>query len=374
MAEDRKRRWDEPGSDSPAAPTTPSNDAAAAAAAIAAKIAASLRPGVLGTELVRREQEEGFIKDIDINDLRNRYVLTKGSTQKQIAEETGSSIVTKGVWVPDRTKLQPGETPLYLHIVAPSQVILDKAVERVNELINQELGPLLDERTIIARNRALGLPPPANAGPGPRPKWPEEKLFIGLDSLRNFNVRAKTVGPGGMFVKYIQAETGARVQIKGIGSGFMEQDTGRESEDPMHINIAAPTDDQVQRAKGLAEDLLAVLRVEYVKARDGTHNGGSAGVYQPGYGTYAPASQDAYAGYYGQNGTPGAAGSATPAGGDASQAGAAPAGGIPQQGTEAWQQYAAYWAAYGYDVNDPQFQAWQASQYGQQGAGQTPAS
>ena len=105
----------------------------------------------------------------------------------------------------------------------------------------------------------MGLPPPAGAAPGGRPKWPEEKLYIGLDSLRNFNVRAKTVGPGvselpdfsvhpsaykrltlakGMFVKYIQAETGARVQIKGLGSGFMEQDTGRESEEPMHINVA----------------------------------------------------------------------------------------------------------------------------------------
>jgi hypothetical protein len=41
-----------------------------------------------------------------------------------------------------------------------------------------------------------------------------------------------------MFVKYIQAETGARVQIKGLGSGFMEADTGREAEEPMHINIA----------------------------------------------------------------------------------------------------------------------------------------
>jgi hypothetical protein len=60
----------------------------------------------------------------------------------------------------------------------------------------------------------------------------------------------------------------------------------------------------------LAEDLLSVLRIEYGKARDGTHNGGQAGVYQPGYGTYAPqqqqqqqqqqpAGQDAYAAYYG---------------------------------------------------------------------------
>lgn len=38
-------------------------------------------------------------------------------------------------------------------------------------------------------------------------KWPEEKIAIGLDTLRNFNVRAKIVGPGGIFVKYIQAET-----------------------------------------------------------------------------------------------------------------------------------------------------------------------
>lgn len=40
-----------------------------------------------------------------------------------------------------------------------------------------------------------------------------------------------------MFVKFIQAETGARVQIKGRGSGFMESDTGQESNDPMHISI-----------------------------------------------------------------------------------------------------------------------------------------
>ena len=78
--------------------------------------------------------------------------------------------------------------------------------------------------------------------------------------MRNFNVRAKVVGPGvsaaafmgelmlvadpdgsidlqGMFVKYIQAETGTRVQIKGLGSGFIENDTGREAEEPMHVYI-----------------------------------------------------------------------------------------------------------------------------------------
>ena len=80
--------------------------------------------------------------------------------------------------------------------MAKSQIVLDAAVAKVNELINQELGPLIDDRTLIARNRALGLPPPPGVAPPGRQKWPEDKLFVGLDSLRNFNVRAKTVGPG----------------------------------------------------------------------------------------------------------------------------------------------------------------------------------
>ncbi|KAK1921624.1 hypothetical protein DB88DRAFT_498613 [Papiliotrema laurentii] len=379
MSEDRKSRWDAP-SDAPAASTSSStpaqkpDEAAAAAAAIAAKITASMRgpSGAMGNELIRlMPGEEGYTKDIPINDLKNRYVLTKGSTQKQISEETGTSVTTKGVWVPDASRLGPGEVPLYIHIVAKTQAALDAASAKVQELIDQELGPLIDTRTLIARNRALGLPMPAGVDAQGRVKWPEAKLPIGLDSLRNFNVRAKTVGPGGMFVKYIQAETGARVQIKGLGSGFMEADTGRESEEPMHINVAAPTQDQVERAKALAEDLLQVLRIEYEKARNGGNAGGQAGVYQAGYGTYAPAAggADPYAAYYG-NGTPGQQGSATPDAGaaaGASAGGAPPAGQIPQQGTEAWQQYAAYWAAYGYDVNDPQFQAWQQSQLQQGG-------
>ncbi|WVW78397.1 hypothetical protein I302_100351 [Kwoniella bestiolae CBS 10118] len=382
MAEDRKSRWDDPSASSSTPPAgNDASDAAARAAAIAAKIAASLRPGVQGNELMKQEKkDEGdFVKDIEVNDLRNRYVLTKGSTQKQIEEETGASVVTKGVWVPDRTKMPPGEAPLYLHIVATSQSILDAAVSKVQDLIDQELGPLIDQRTLVARNRALGLPPPPEALPSGRQKWPEEKMYIGLESMRNFNVRAKTVGPGGMFVKYIQAETGARVQIKGQGSGFMENDTGRESDDPMHINIAAPTQEQIDRAKTLCNDLLEVLRQEWSKARDAMNNQqqhhsghGQGGYQQQGYGGYQATSggqaqgQDAYAAYYaqqnGQNGTPSSQPAATPAA-------AGTGGATPAEGTDAWAQYAAYWAAYGYDVNDPQFQAWQATQYGQQGQG-----
>jgi len=83
-----KRKWDQPGpseeNSAPASKVAKTDDAksaseaAAAATAIAAKIAAQLASGALGGD--GKEHEE-FTQDIDINDVRNRYLLTRGSTQ-----------------------------------------------------------------------------------------------------------------------------------------------------------------------------------------------------------------------------------------------------------------------------------------------------
>ena len=136
-------------------------------------------------------------------------------------------------------------------------MLLDRRPQ-IQVLIDQDLGALVEDRSQWARNRErFGQGPPgtgANAaapggqpgGPvdngfgqrGERRKWPEVKLPIEVETIRNFNVRAKVVGPGGLFVKHIQNETGTRVQIKGIGSGFYEQETGREANEPMHISIS----------------------------------------------------------------------------------------------------------------------------------------
>jgi hypothetical protein len=95
---DRKRKWDEPApaSQSPStataagsgSPATKPDAATSAAAAIAAKIAASINgpAGAKGHELMRlMPGEDGYVRDIPINDLKNRYVLTKGSTQKEVS-------------------------------------------------------------------------------------------------------------------------------------------------------------------------------------------------------------------------------------------------------------------------------------------------
>lgn len=93
-----------------------------------------------------------------------RYLLTKGSTQAQVRllpclppdarrrtpspavvltpsrlhhplhqllADTGASVVTKGTWLPDKSKATAADPPLYLHVVAHTKEILDKALAEV---------------------------------------------------------------------------------------------------------------------------------------------------------------------------------------------------------------------------------------------------
>jgi hypothetical protein len=108
-------------------------------------------------------------------------------------------VSTKGVWYPDRTKATEKDPPLYLHIAATTLEILNKAIEKVNELIAIDLGPLVEDKKDRMREKVrmclfsiLDFP---YADAHSQRKWPEEKIPVGLETIRNFNVRAKVVGP-----------------------------------------------------------------------------------------------------------------------------------------------------------------------------------
>ena len=100
--------------------------------------------------------------------------------------------------------------------------------------MKQELPNLIDER----RFRRREPEPQVERDSLGRRKWPEERIPIDLEPIPGFNLRAQVVGQGGSYVKYIQQETRCRVQIKGRGSGFMEHDTGRESDEEMYLHVA----------------------------------------------------------------------------------------------------------------------------------------
>ncbi|KHO02013.1 KH domain protein [Metarhizium album ARSEF 1941] len=312
-------------------------DAAAAAAAAAARINASLqaRKGIQHVDVppiqsantadgqsgqakphsVSKEMytaDGDYIQDIEVNDLRNRYLVTKSSTQKKIGEETGADITTRGNYYPNKAMATAANPPLYLHITSTSKAGLEAAVAKINELIKQELPQLVDERRFRRRDQEQQEPEREREREhGGRRKWPEERIPIDLEPIQGFNLRAQIVGHGGSYVKHIQQETGCRVQIKGRGSGYLEGATNRESDEEMYLHVAGPDPSMVEKGKELCEDLVANVKEQYEEFksrppryndRAGPHGGDR---YRGGNDRHHDRGSQSYGGYgqdrYGQD-------------------------------------------------------------------------
>ncbi|XWX00848.1 hypothetical protein V2A60_008871 [Cordyceps javanica] len=236
-------------------------------------------PGAPGEMYV---SDGDYIQDIEVNDLRNRYMLMKAQTQQSIQKETGADLTVRGKYYPNKSMATAAEPPLYLHITARTKEVLEAAVAKVNELIEQELPQLVDERRFKRREREQ----PENEDNSRRNKWPEESIPVGLEPVPGFNLRAQIVGAGGSYVKHIQQETGCRVQIKGRGSGYIERDTNQESDDEMFLHVAGPDLVMVEKARDLCKDLIENVREQYeeFRSRPPRHHGERGGYGDRGYG------------------------------------------------------------------------------------------
>ncbi|PLB54440.1 hypothetical protein P170DRAFT_346640 [Aspergillus steynii IBT 23096] len=350
-----------------------------------------------------------YIRDIEINDLRNRYTLTKGSTQKMVIIPVASAdipgtfarkppsavailsflscfcsfisvsrlvvakaypnVTTRGNYYPDKSMATAANPPLYLHVTSTNKDGLEQAVVLIDELMKKELPNLVDERRFRRRE-----PEPVERDEYGRRKWPEERIPVDLEPLPGFNLRAQVVGQGGAYVKHIQQKTRCKVQIKGRGSGFMESSTGRESDEPMFLHVAGPDPNEVQNAKELCEDLLANVREQYQRFKENPpqHNYGGGGYgqhgdrYQYGGGNYG----GGYGNHQHQNSPSASATPTAPAASTASGAGSP---------TDYSAQYAQYYgsdpyAAYGgYQNYVAYYQYYQQAAQQQQQQSQSPA-
>ncbi|KAI1101900.1 hypothetical protein F4804DRAFT_343622 [Jackrogersella minutella] len=328
-----------------------------------------------------------YIKDIEVNDLRNRYLLTKSHTQKMVNNTL--DVTTRGNYYPDKSMATPSNPPLYLHITSTSKAGLESAVSKIEELMKQELPNLVDERRFRRRDQEQ-----VERDEFGRRKWPEAKITIGLEEIRGFNLRAQIVGHGGSYVKHVQQETGCRVQIKGRGSGYLEASTNHESEDDMYLHVAGPDPKMVDKARELCEDLISNVKEQYEEFKSrpprphyGGHGGGGGGgggnygersygerSYGGGdrYGDRQGSGSGSYGGYGGYNNSPNPA---------ASAASPAPPGqGSPSTATDYAAQYAQYYggqdpyAAYGGYAAYMQYyqQYYAAAQAAQQGSPTPP--
>ncbi|XP_069561849.1 KH homology domain-containing protein 4-like [Brachyistius frenatus] len=237
--------------------------------------------------------EEMVVTEVDINDvpLTCRDLLTKGKTQEEIRQFSGAVVSTKGHYMNGTEKGKAGQRPLYLHVVGKSQEHVNKAVIRIKEIISEDLlratvasggqhVPVMPALTLYPQPprpvNPLSVPRMPNTssvpGQGHRPAAPysgsfvHTKIFVGVDqALPSFNVNEKVEGPGGSYLSHIQTETGARVFLRGKGSGYIEQASKRESFEPLYVYISHPNAVGLDSAKKLTESLLETVRDEHTQ-------------------------------------------------------------------------------------------------------------
>ncbi|XP_026175851.1 KH homology domain-containing protein 4-like isoform X2 [Mastacembelus armatus] len=238
--------------------------------------------------------EEMVVTEVDINDvpLNCRDLLTKGKTQEEIRQFSGAVISTKGHYMTEAEKEKSGgQRPLYLHVQGKTQEQVNKAVMRIKEIISEDVMrasaasggqqvPVMPPLTLYPQPPRPVIPSPVPRmpntnsvpGQGHRPAAPHSgsfvhtKIFVGLDqALSSFNVNEKVEGPGGSYLSHIQTETGARVFLRGKGSGYIEQASKRESFEPLYVYISHPNAAGLEAAKKLTESLLETVKAEHAQ-------------------------------------------------------------------------------------------------------------
>eukprot|EP00117_Sycon_ciliatum_P033586 scpid68868/ scgid25819/ UPF0469 protein KIAA0907 homolog len=203
--------------------------------------------------------------EVEINDYPNRAVLTKTVILLDIKRQTGAFVSPRGRYMTKEEKGQAAndEKPQYLFIQSDEQSKVDAAVARINNLLGIKTTPKPAATSGASSSSSSSSDKNNYSQIYTKGHYVQEKLFIGLElAPEGFNVIERIQGPDGQYLKHIQNESGAKVVLRGRGSGFMEPTSGRESFEAIHLYINHSTKDGLANAKKLCQNLIDTIRQE----------------------------------------------------------------------------------------------------------------
>ena len=81
----------------------------------------------------------------------------------------------------------------------------------------------------------------------------------------SFSLKDKLEGQNGSFLQHISTQTGAKVFLRGQGSGYIEPTSKKESFEALHIYVSHSNQKGLESARKLCESLIQTVQSELDK-------------------------------------------------------------------------------------------------------------